>query len=343
VSDIEGVDYSTDHPSASGLAAVGKRFAGRYIGPGSTGKQLTDHEISDLVAHGIAIVSLVEGIESAALGGRPVGVKHATSAQNAAEILNMPPHRPYYFAVDFDVTAEQWPAVREYLRGAASVVGDRWVGVYGSYQCMVWAHRDRVAAWYFQTFAWSHGRWFSGNHLEQYRNSVSLVGGNVDLDRAMVPDYGQWVPGGIPQQPPGGDMQQSDKLVRDTNNPDRTVGDVFGDIENLRNYLIDPPGTAGPLDPPVGSVLDVMLRAAQVVLTKLDAVELAALTAAVERLMAAPLVDAVQVANAMATNPDILDALTRGVADRLGILVGEITLSGGLRGRVEPPAQPAAG
>jgi hypothetical protein len=66
------------------------------------------------------------------------------------------------------------------------------VGVYGSYDVMNWAKRDGVARWYWQTFAWSGGRWAGHNHLEQYRNDVSLAGGTVDLCRSKTADFGQW-------------------------------------------------------------------------------------------------------------------------------------------------------
>jgi hypothetical protein len=57
---------------------------------------------------------------------------------------------------------------------------------------MQWAKRDRVARWFWQTLAWSGGRWAGHNHLEQYRTGVSLAGGTVDLCRSKTADYGQW-------------------------------------------------------------------------------------------------------------------------------------------------------
>jgi hypothetical protein len=57
---------------------------------------------------------------------------------------------------------------------------------------MQWAKRDRVARWFWQTLAWSGGRWAGHNHLEQYRTGVSLAGGTVDLCRSKTVDYGQW-------------------------------------------------------------------------------------------------------------------------------------------------------
>src|SRR6185295_10224570 len=97
-------------------------------------------------------------------------------AVEAMAAVGMPDGRPFYFAVDWDVTPEQWPAVLDYFRGAASILTTERVGIYA----VRWAVRDRAASWFFQTYAWSKGQWYPGNHIEQYRNGVSLVGGDVD-------------------------------------------------------------------------------------------------------------------------------------------------------------------
>lgn len=187
----EGVDYSFSVPSAAGLAAAGKTFAGRYVGPGS-GKFLTPAERDALFAHGIDVFLLAEGNADSAAGGYTVGVQHAQMANNHARQLGAPDSTVIYFAVDYDVQPKEWVGPREYLRGACDVLGRDRVGVYGSYNVMAWAQRDAVAAWFFQTYAWSAGQWFTGNHVEQYLNGVNLAGGDVDLCRSMVSYFGQW-------------------------------------------------------------------------------------------------------------------------------------------------------
>jgi N-acetyl-anhydromuramyl-L-alanine amidase AmpD len=60
------------------------------------------------------------------------------------------------------------------------------------------------------------------------------------------------------------DMQQSEKLVRETGYANRTVGHVLADVQNLRNALLSPPGATlngAPLVPE-GSVLDLLTKAA---------------------------------------------------------------------------------
>lgn len=204
---VEGVDYAfPPRPSPASLVAAGKHFAVRYGGPGSSDKQLDPAEAEDLKTHGLWIVANAEGSAGGLAGGFAVGASWARTADAHFKACGMPDDRPIYLSVDFDVTALGWPAVRDALSGAASVIGFARVGVYGGRRAIQWARRDEVAAWFWQTYAWSGGVWEPGNHLEQYRNGVTIGGADCDLNRAMQADYGQWQPGGGNYGPIGGDM-----------------------------------------------------------------------------------------------------------------------------------------
>lgn len=197
---LEGVDYAFSWPDPVRLAAAGKRFAMRYIGPGTAEKHLSAMEREQIWGAGLAIVLLAEGAASSALGGYAVGRTHALQAQLAAHELGAPDDRPIYFALDWDVSWVQWPTAAAYLAGAASVIGKARVGVYGGLDAIEWAHGSGAAAWFFQTYAWSRKlvdgayrvMWSRFNHVEQYQNGVSLAGGTVDLCRSVRTDYGQW-------------------------------------------------------------------------------------------------------------------------------------------------------
>lgn len=194
---VEGVDYAWSRPNITQLAALGKVFACRYGGPGTSGKHLTASEAQALSAAGISIVANAEGAADGLLGGFNAGVSWARSAETHFRNCGMPADRPIYLSVDFNVSSAQWPAVANSLRGAASVLGAARVGVYGGRRAIEWARRDGVARWYWQTYAWSSGVWVPGNHIEQYLNGVTIAGtGSVDLDRALPADYGQWTVGG---------------------------------------------------------------------------------------------------------------------------------------------------
>lgn len=199
---VEGVDYAfPPRPSIAGLAAAGKVFACRYGGPGTVPKHLTPAEAEALTAAGIAIIANAEGSETGLLAGRSTGESWARSAEAHFARCGMPPGRPIYFSVDFDVAANQWGKVADALRGAASVIGIGRVGVYGGRRSIEWARRDGVAKWFWQTYAWSNKIWVPGNHIEQHRNGVQLAGAVLDLNRALKTDYGQWMVGGQDMEP----------------------------------------------------------------------------------------------------------------------------------------------
>lgn len=190
----EGVDYAFSYPPVASLVAAGKRFACRYGGAGTANKWLTVGEANSLSRAGIGVVANVEGAAAGLLGGYQTGRSWAGSADTHFAVCGMPPGRPIYLSVDFDVTASQWPAVASALRGAAEAIGVDRVGVYGGRRAIEWARRDGVARWFWQTYAWSGSvtHWVAGNHIEQYRNGVTIGGADCDLDRSLTDDFGQW-------------------------------------------------------------------------------------------------------------------------------------------------------
>lgn len=187
---MEGVDYATPLDEKA-LFAAGKKFAIRYIGPGGTWKHMTRAEYDRLVAAGLMVALVAEGAATDMLSGSAKGVQQAQQAQQALKDLGLPENTPIYFAADWDVQSAQWSACRAYLQGAASVVGLSRVGIYAGYDAVSWAVRDGVATLFWQTYAWSEGRWHPANHVEQYKNGVSMAGGSLDLCRSKQDYFGQ--------------------------------------------------------------------------------------------------------------------------------------------------------
>lgn len=190
----QGVDYAWQRPSVNALVAAGKTFACRYGGPGSSGKQLDAAEVKALTSAGIAIIANAEGAADAFVDAA-AGVSWARQARDHFQALGMPADRPIYFSADFNAAAGDLARIDTALRAAASVVGAANVGVYGEYDVMRHCAAAGTAAWRWQTLAWSGGRWATDiNHIEQYRNAVSLPGDPavLDLDRAVKSDFGQW-------------------------------------------------------------------------------------------------------------------------------------------------------
>jgi Domain of unknown function (DUF1906) len=296
---IEGVDYAWSRPDPVGLYAAGKRFASRYVGLGSNpppqwpadpGKHLTPDEARALTAAGLSIVANAEGAADGALGGWNTGVEHARSAHAMAVACGMPPDRPIYFSVDFQPTDAQLKGpVADYLLGAASELGGGTsrVGVYGSYKTIAFCAANGLARWLWQTYAWSAGQWHPAAHVQQYRNGVTLAGADsIDLDRAMVADFGQWM----------GDEDMDAEQARQLANLDALNSALLGGLDKVTVRLQD--GTSKEF--PLALVRDAAAAAN------------AAKTAA-ER----PYIDPVAAAAALATSPEFLPRLIDGLAAKM--------------------------
>ena len=193
----EGLDYAWGRPSMAALHAAGVRFVCRYLSH-SPSKNLTSAEAHSLSDAGIWIVVVWETTAKRALDGRTAGIADALDAQTQAQACGQPAGRPIYFAVDWDASSAQQSKIDAYLDGAASVLGRDRVGIYGGYGPVSRAMEDGHAAWGWQTYAWSGGRWYGGAQLQQYSNNHTLGGVGCDYNRATKDDYGQWRAGVSP-------------------------------------------------------------------------------------------------------------------------------------------------
>lgn len=190
---IQGVDFSYGRPGGAALAAAGKRFAVRYIN-GAQGKALSAAEIADYQAHGLAICLVFESSKGEPLSGPAAGRADAALARDNAAALGVPAAVPIYFAVDFNVTANEMPAIDAYLLAAAEVLGAARVGVYGHNRLMAHCAKVGSARWFWQTYAWSGGQVDSHAHLIQWSNGQTINRAAVDFDLALQAAYGQWDP-----------------------------------------------------------------------------------------------------------------------------------------------------
>lgn len=188
----EGCDYSFSRPNIGQLWVAGIQFAGRYFGLGTDDKLAHPAELAALSAMGIAVFALAEQWPNSALDGYGRGTLHAVKVLDDMDAKGVPSNRPVYFAVDFDVTASQWPAVLDYFYGVNSILPLDRIGIYGGIRTMQWAARDGAARWFYQTAAWSSGQIYPGTHVYQYSNGHTVGGGDVDLDRSLKDDFGQW-------------------------------------------------------------------------------------------------------------------------------------------------------
>lgn len=248
-----GIDYAWSHPDPASIAAGGYVFACRYLSRDPS-KNLTRAEADVLAAHGIWVVANWEYGAQDMLRGYAGGVADAQLAHQQATDAGMPPGRPIYFSADWDVTPAQEPTVLAYLSGADSVLGWSDVGEYGGYYPLKTALDAGATIWAWQSLAWSGGQWDTRATIRQ--TGTATVGGvQVDVNEAMVDDFGQWMPGRLPEGV--ADMEQTDTVVGSMSRGNK-VGDVLADMSNWRDQWYLPPGSNSNNPPPAGSRLDLL-------------------------------------------------------------------------------------
>lgn len=187
----EGIDYSWARPGGRNIKNAGKQFVVRYLfEDGQGGKGLDANELADLVNNGLEIVLVYEAFAASPKEGAQTGKAHAAAAQREINRLGLPEKSVVYFAADWDAQAADQPAIDDYLRGAASIIGLDRVGLYGSADVMQRTMASGTAKWFWQTYAWSRGRVQEGIHLYQYLNGQNLNGA-VDYNRTSLDNYGQ--------------------------------------------------------------------------------------------------------------------------------------------------------
>lgn len=188
-----GVDYPWSKPTPAALRAAGVTFALRYLSTDQS-KNLTRAEADQLAAQGIWSGVVWETTAGRALAGYTAGAADAKEALKQATACGMPSGRPIYFAVDTDTT---WSQVQAYFQGVRSVLPLQQVGVYGGIRIVQGAADSGLVAWFWQTLAWSGGRWDPRAHIRQV-GYITVGKVQCDKNLADLIDFGQWQPGRTP-------------------------------------------------------------------------------------------------------------------------------------------------
>ena len=124
-------------------------------------------------------------------GGRKAGIKAAKKARAAVVACGGPRNAFIYFACD--TKTKRYSTVNACLGGAASVLGARHVGIYGSYAVCNNALKRGAAAKAWQTLAWSSGKVLPRAALYQSTHHVfGSLGVNYDTNLVRADDIGQW-------------------------------------------------------------------------------------------------------------------------------------------------------
>jgi len=188
----EGIDYAWHHAvDVDAFRSAGLTFIVRYLSNDST-KNLNPSEAHLLSEAGFDLVVVWESAANRALAGRGAGATDAKKAREQAKACGMPTRRPIYFGVDFDAQDPDKPKIANYLKGAASVLGVKRVGVYGGYGVVKYCFDQSVVTFGWQTYAWSGGLRDERAQLYQHLNGVHIGGVECDRDTAYAADFGQW-------------------------------------------------------------------------------------------------------------------------------------------------------
>ena len=188
-----GIDIAWERPTVAAILATGTRFVARYFSTDSS-KNLTASEVVAYRAAGLATVVVWETSAGRATDGRAAGIADATLAEVQRRAVGLPDDMIIHFAVDTDVP---WTSVAPYVAGAASVLGQQRIGVYGSFRIIEGAY----AAGYrylWQTSAWSAGQW--STHATIRQTDGTTLDGAADWDTATTADYGQYPRPATPQE-----------------------------------------------------------------------------------------------------------------------------------------------
>lgn len=237
---IKGLDYAGGRPDPDALRAAGIGFVCRYLSAGGAqlpGKLLLPQEAAALRGAGIDIVSNWETTAHRMLDGYAAGVADAHAAMTRVLACGGRSDRPIYFSADFDAAAAQQSQIDAYLRGAAAVLGGPQVGVYGDYWVISRALDAGVAAYAWQTQAWSGGRQDPRIAIVQDNESgYAYVGGvQCDVDWALRTDYGQWSYAGEGNAMTTSDAPLTERYLNDFITG--YIGPEINDVKTIREQL----------------------------------------------------------------------------------------------------------
>jgi hypothetical protein len=212
---MRGIDYAfSPHPTTALITGHGHEFVGRYMSPDAdndhNGKNLLAGELQLLLAAGLSVIVVEESTALRILGGHAAGVADAQHGDAVVKALGMA-GVPIYFGCDFDAAPQQQDTINDYLRGAASVIGVKRVGLYSGFWPMTRAFNAGLITYGWQAYAWSaagagvqdppqstrvsvDGRefWFDVRAQVRQVGDATIGDASCDIDEATAADFGQW-------------------------------------------------------------------------------------------------------------------------------------------------------
>lgn len=193
----KGVDMAWQRLTAAEAKQAGMEFVIGYVSEDNTGKNITTPEITAYRAAGIGVLLVYEYSTSAYTGGASRGARDASIAVAQARQLGYPTGCVIAFAIDEDVSRNP-SVIKGYCDSFDIVLANNGYGsmVYGGIDTVKYCLDNRLVNYGWQTYAWSQGKWDNRAIIRQVSNGVIIAGKNVDLDIALVDNYGAWMPEG---------------------------------------------------------------------------------------------------------------------------------------------------
>lgn len=205
------LDFSAGIIPAKAIRDAGHVGAVRYISPPREswmrGKPATAAEVADYKSNALdtAFVWQYGGADNPdAMRGARGGELDAKAADEQLKLIQRTGY-PVFFAVDFDITLEQWNTTAvEYFRAACKVLGRERVGIYGHSRVCDWAREDGVIGsagggkylmW--QTSSWAQPRGHVHPAAVLYQRTHNVpgpAGMQVDVNDVLHVYWGQHPP-----------------------------------------------------------------------------------------------------------------------------------------------------
>lgn len=211
------LDYSAKPIPARLIRDAGHLGAVRYISPPREkwmqGKPATADETADFKANALdtAFVWQYGGVSNPdCMRGHEGGRADAEAADKQLKAIKRTGY-PVFFAVDFDITLDQWNNTAvHYFKACCEVLGRERVGIYGHSRVCDWAREDGVIGtagdgkylmW--QTISWSRGVVHpQAVLLQNVHNVPGPAGVQVDVNQVLHVYWGQHPPGNTPAPKP---------------------------------------------------------------------------------------------------------------------------------------------
>jgi hypothetical protein len=184
---MSAADYAYARPGGAALIAAGITSVGRYLGTDS--RCITPAELQDYHDHDVSVWFIKENNSQGMLKGWAQGLVDATNSQNALNALGQP-NAAVYFAVDFDVQANQFQYLDTYLRSVATIIPVSRIGIYAGIAYL--NHAETLASFYWKTASSSFDHGQTANmplHLIQTTDGTPIA--NTDYDEIIQSYYGQ--------------------------------------------------------------------------------------------------------------------------------------------------------